>query len=379
MPHISGKSVKTKLIIFGITGDLGQRKLIPALRNIVKTVDDLQIIGVSRRNISVEELMDDLASRTSMFTMDLANAESYADLWRYVDLQPDEQALVYLSVPPSASADIVDFLGQSGFSQPNVMLLFEKPFGFDLASAQDYISRTARYFDDSQLYRIDHYAAKDITQRIIDIDSKENWSNGSVESIDIIASESIGVEGRAVFYEQTGALRDLLQGHLLQLLAVVLMKNDGDIPQSRLDALNKITPADPLNSIRGQYEGYDVEVGNIGSTTETFARVCLYSKDERWQDVPMTLTTGKNLDKKRLQVKIHFKDGAEEIFDEMVGSGEAYEKVLLEAIYGNKTIFTTGPEVIRAWEILAPVQESWAMDNVRLRKYKPGSTIESIV
>jgi glucose-6-phosphate 1-dehydrogenase len=388
--------MKTKLIIFGITGDLSQRKLVPVLEQVIQEVSDLQIIGVSRREVEVKDVVTEpLVNATSMFTMDLAKATDYDRLKDYLALKDGEQALVYLSVPPSAAADIVDFLGQAGLNGENIKLLFEKPFGFDFESAKEFLDRTARYFSEKQIYRIDHYAAKEISQRLIELRANDethhhHWSNQSVAAVEIIASETIGVEDRAFFYEQTGALRDFLQGHLLQLLALVLMDVSGDfgldvLPARRLTALNFLQPANPELTERAQYDGYAQAVENSGSLTETFVNMQLESDDPRWKDVPLTLTTGKALDKKRSLICIHYNDGSEEQFDEasiLPAEGrkrDAYERVILEAIQGNKAIFTTGPEVLRAWEIVKPVQTEWGLDDQPLPLYKQGSTIDEVL
>lgn len=384
--------MKTKLIIFGITGDLSQRKLLPALRHIIATGEAIEVIGVSRRQVQPLEIVGEaLADQTKIFTMDLADASDYDRLRSFVALNDDEQALVYLSVPPSAAADIVDFLGAAGFNSPNTKLLFEKPFGFDLASAQDFLTRTARYYKEEQLYRIDHYAAKEVAQQLrrLRADASHHhhtWSNKTIAAIEIVASEVIGVEDRAIFYEQTGALRDFIQGHLLQLLALVIMEGSDNTPLStrRLYALEHIEPADPRLAIRAQYDGYDDEVHNPGSRTETFAQVHLQSNDPHWSGVSMVLTTGKSLDVKRSALIIHYRDGAQEVFDESVAQAskdqplDAYERVLIEAIKGDKTVFTTGQEVLRAWEIVAPLQEAWQMDNGPLLRYAPGSSVDDV-
>lgn len=387
--------MKTKLIIFGITGDLSQRKLLPALRDIVGTgeYDDLSIIGVSRREVKPEEVVGtipELVDRTKIFTMDLAEAGDYRLLSDYLSLDAEEQALFYLSVPPSAAADIVDFLGQAGLNTPNVKILFEKPFGFDLETATEFLERTGRYFDEDQLYRIDHYMAKEVTQYILKLRSNaesrhHDWGFVTIKSIDVVASEKIGVEGRGVFYEQTGALRDFIQGHLLQLLSLILMTmDDAPLSERRLKALQQLEPANPALADRAQYEGYQDEVGNPGSLTETFAAIELRSVQQRWNGVPIRLITGKNLNEKRSYVEVTYKDGSSDVFEEGKTPVEgrlkdAYERVLVEAIAGRKDIFTTGPEVLRAWEILAPVQQAWDMDNTPLPLYTPGSSFEDIL
>ncbi len=164
--------MKTQLVIFGVTGDLAGRKLIPALDSIIATgsYEDLSIVGVSRREVNKDELLEGheaLASRTDVYTMDLADAAAYTGLKTYLEAQDADQTLFYLSVPPGAAADIVDFLGQAGLNSPNYKVLFEKPFGFDLESAKEFIDRTARYFSEAQLYRIDHYMGKEIAAELL--------------------------------------------------------------------------------------------------------------------------------------------------------------------------------------------------------------------
>ena len=395
--------MKTKLVIFGITGDLSRRKLLPALKEIVDSgeFEDLSIVGVSRRDVNVQELVETatnstvLTDMTEIFKMDLARAQDYVLLRKYLDLQDDEQALIYLSVPPSAAADIVDFLGEAGLNTPHVKLLFEKPFGFDLASAKDFIERTGRYYEESQIYRIDHYMAKEVAAEVIRLrsnaeSSEHHWGNESVASVDIIATETIGIEDRATFYEETGALRDFIQGHLMQLLSLVLMDLKGpftiiDLASRRFKALEQLNEANPADTVRAQYEGYQEEVENPGSLTETFASVLLTSDDPRWLGVPLRLTTGKALDQKRSAIVVRYHDGTEDTFEEGkitakdVKLPDAYERVLVEAIRGRKYIFTTSPEIVRSWEILTPVQEAWAMDDTPLPQYKPGSTIDQIL
>lgn len=389
--------MKTKLLIFGMTGDLSTRKLLPALSEIVKQGgQDLSIIGVSRRDVEVRELLEkakaqNLEDHARMFTMDLAVASDYVRLKDDIALADDEQAVIYLSVPPSASADIVDFLGQAGMNGPNVKILFEKPFGYDLESAYDFIQRTARYFEEDQIYRIDHYMAKELAQEIIRLrrnaeNKHHGWSNKTIESIGIVASESLGVGERGVFYEQTGALRDFLQGHLMQLLSLMIMDNPADfpleeLPAHRFAALEHITPADPHLSVRAQYWGYDEEVGNPGSLTETLAQVQLKSEHSRWAGVDFLLITAKKMAEKRSYITVRYRDSTEETFEESVLLGEgrlpdAYERVLIEAIEGRKYLFTTSPEVLRSWEILTPVQEAWEMNAQPLHRYKPGMSFD---
>ena len=394
--------MKTKLVIFGITGHLSRTKLLPALNNIFATgdYDDMEIIGVSRRQINMSKLLKEsigdakLAKKFQSFTMDLAEPKDYKRLKRKLVPGRSKQILIYLAVPPGASAAIVDNLGEAGINTPNVKLLFEKPFGFDLASAEDYLSRTARYFSDKQIFRIDHYAAKEIARHIVNLrELHKRWNNKTIASVEVIASESTGIDGRAEFYEQTGALRDFVQGHLLQILALVIMDlpkpgkrfNFERLPKLRLAALNFIKPANPELSTRGQYSNYSEEVDNPGSQTETFVQLQLESDAPKWRGVPLFVTTGKALDLKRSYVVIHYKDGSQSMCDEETIESidhkklDAYERVLIEAIAGRKSLFISGEEVLREWQIVAPVQDSWNMGQQPLKIYPSGSTAQEVV
>ena len=394
--------MKTLLVIFGITGDLSGRKLLPALSHIINDNPgrDLSILGVSRREVDVKQLVLDSTSNqsvadcTELYTMDLAEAGDYAGLKDAIETYGADQTLMYLSVPPGAAAQIVDLLGAAGINSPDIHLLFEKPFGYDLDSAKDFLQRTSRYYTEEQIFRIDHYMAKEVSAEVIRLrrnaeNHHHSWGNASIESVEIVASESIGIEGRANFYEQTGALRDFIQGHLMQLLSLVVMKvpaefTDDQIPAMRLAALNSINVATAEDSIRAQYEGYQEEAQNPGSQTETFASIQLTSGDANWEGVPLRLTSGKALNEKRSFLNVHYKDGTNDVFEEgKVKSDnrqlDAYERVLLEAIAGKKAIFTSGEEVIRSWEILNYVQQAWDMNEPVLKYYKQGASADSII
>ena len=422
--------MKTKLIIFGITGDLAQRKLLPALSHIMASgQQDLSIIGVSRRHVSVEEVLGErteLRALTRMITMDMDSAADFERLREEIDLQDDEQALLYLSVPPGSSGDIVEHLGQAGINTPNVKLLLEKPFGTDTQSALDMISHTDRYFNEAQVYRIDHYLAKEMAQNILTFRAQNAlfahvWNNTVIERIEVIALEAIDIEGRAGFYEQTGALRDVLQGHLLQLLALVLLPVPGDLdwgklPECRLMALEHIQPANPERAIRAQYAGYREEVDNPSSNVETFISAEFFSNDPTWEGVPLALTTGKALDRKTTQVRIHFKKtnagqsnflifriqphegieidlvtkkpGYDHTFEDQELSfmydtdtrlPDAYEQVIHDAIESRKSLFATSSEVVRAWEIVAPLLVAWRDTDDDLRFYDQGARGRSII
>lgn len=395
--------MKTLLVIFGITGDLSGRKLLPALSHIINDNPnhELSVLGVSRRDVDIRQLVLDstgnqsLADRTGLYTMDLSEVGGYAGLKEAMKAYDADQTLMYLAVPPGAAAQIVDLLGEAAINSPDIHLLFEKPFGYDLESARDFLKRTARYFTEQQIFRIDHYMAKEVSAEFIRLrrnaeNHHHSWGSASIKAIEIVASETIGIEGRASFYEQTGALRDFVQGHLMQLLSLVIMKvpaefNDDQIPAMRSAALSSINVALSEDGIRAQYEGYQEEAQNPGSQTETFASINLTSGDENWRGVLLQLTTGKALNEKRSFINVHYKDGTNDIFEEgaVVSEGhrklDAYERVILEAIAGHKALFTSGEEVIRSWEILNYIQQGWSMQSQQLVRYPVGSSLNDVI
>lgn len=426
--------MKTKLIIFGITGDLSTRKLLPALEQIVRTgrLEDMWVIGVSRRELDVHSLVHGtlgdsaLEQHVTGFTMDMSSREDYDRLCDHVALGENEQVLIYLSVPPNATSQIVEYLGQAGLNTPQVKLLMEKPFGTDLASAREMIDHVARYYDESQIYRIDHYLAKEMSQNIVAFRRGNAmfdmlWNNEAIERVEVNALEKIGIEGRSEFYEQTGALRDIVQGHLMQLLSLILIDTPAnmqwdDMPSLRFQALQQVTPADPARAVRGQYASYKEEVANQDSFTETFVSIELESQAGRWAGVPMILTTGKALNEKATEVRVYFKKqndsqtnclvfniqpregveialsikkpGYEREFETKELSFEyppdqklpdAYEQVIIDATLSQKSLFASSQEVLRAWEILSPVQEIWLQNDAGLRHYEGGSSPSDIL
>jgi len=424
----------TKLLIFGITGDLSTKKLLPAVEQIISTgeFNDLSIIGVSRREINTDDLLvncqnkDLFNEKLSTFTMDMLNSIEYQKLSDYIALQEGEQLLVYLAVPPAAVAQIIEQLGMVGLNTQNVKILFEKPFGSDLMSAIQINDMTTQHYREEQIYRIDHFLAKEMAQNLVTIRAKNSlfsqiWQNNLISSITIVASETIDIEGRANFYEQTGALRDVVQGHLMQLLALTLMDVPTDcewdkLPQMRLKALQMLSPANPQHVTRGQYEGYRDEVVNPDSQVETFVSLGLESTDPKWVGVPIKLMTGKALDKKTTEIRIHIKKtdksqsdclvfsiqpnegvGLELLikkpgygselemhrfgFDYPDGSvlPDAYERVLVDAISSRRSLFTSSEEVLESWTILQPILDSWSSGDVPLKIYPKGASVDSIV
>jgi len=430
----------TILVIIGISGDLSKRKLLPAIGQIAMTgkiPEQFKIVGVTRQSdINLENLLKDTSNKeyirknTELFQMDLDNILDYKKLGNRLEEIEKEfgisaQYLFYLSVPPNASDLIIKLIGESGLAKKEgAKLLLEKPFGTDLNSAKELVSHLDQYFDREQIYRIDHYLAKETAQNIIvfrDGNSlfKKTWNKDFIESIEITASEEIGIEGRANFYEQTGALRDYVQSHLLQLAALTLMKlpkSDGldDVPHLRLEALKHLKVSDAK---RGQYDGYKDEVNNSKSYVETFVSITLESSDKRWSDIPITLITGKALKNKKTFIKILYKKDNDHESNELLlklqpDEGisfsiwvktpgyerqisrhaldfsfknyykilpEAYEQVLFNAINGDHSLFSSSEEVIETWRILDSLQKKWEKSGDDLIIYKKGSTIEEIL
>ena len=428
----------TILVIIGISGDLAQRKLLPAIREIAQAgvlPAAFRIVGISRRALSLEEVLPDKddfwQQHVELHQMDLDKRQDYHDLNAQLEgiersLGGKAQRLFYLSVPPKAAQDVITHLGESGLAEvPDTKVLLEKPFGTDLASAEALVEHLAKHFKEEQAYRIDHYLAKEMAQNLIVFRSANpffarTWNKEFIASIEVIASEKIGIEGRATFYEQTGALRDIVQSHLLQLLALTLMdlpKLDDwkSIPVLRQKALDFITPA--KTAFRGQYQGYRDEVNNPDSSVETFVALDLVSKDPRWEGVPIKVVTGKALDARYTEIRVSFrgdgnteanlltlriqpdesvqiclwvkKPGYERQLQQIPLSftyknhfgdklPDAYERVFVDAMRSDHTLFATSDEVLASWRILAPVQAAWAKTDKDLVIYRPGSSPDEV-
>jgi glucose-6-phosphate 1-dehydrogenase len=442
---MSNTYMPTIIVIVGITGDLAKRKLLPAIDQLAQAKvlpHHFRVVGITRQSdIQLDSLTKGIADssflqdHTELFQMDVANPNEYDRLAAHLkqiekEWDASAQRLFYLSVPPQVSQPIINCLGVSGLAKVNqTKLLVEKPFGVDLASATDLIGHINAHFAPEQVYRIDHYLAKEMAQNIItfreeNVLFKQTWNNQYIQSIRITASEKIDIEGRAQFYEQTGALRDLVQSHLLQLAALVLMDVPAldklaEVPQHRLKALQqlRIAPDKPVTESvkRGQYQDYRQQVDNPKSAVETFVALALQSTDPRWQGVPITLATGKAMKDKFTEIRITYKQDGEHEANELIlhlqpDEGvemcmwskrpgyerqvdkrslhfsypsderlpEAYERVFLDTIRSDRSLFVTNEEVLATWQILGPVQHAWTMDDSDLFFYPTGSDIDSI-
>lgn len=446
------------IVIFGITGDLSHRYLLPALYHLFKDGllhEKTQIIGISRREMSAQELLDQVElcvnevdnicdpdtlkkmyEHARMFQMDLVNLADYKRLRTTLD-EIEEQSgvcmnrLYYLSIPPQVYDPIITLMGRAGLNtscqhgNAQTRLLVEKPFGYDLNSAETLIHDTEKVFAENQIFRIDHYLAKETVQNILTFRFNNPifealWNREHISQIEIYASEKITIEGRAQFYEPIGALRDFIQSHLLQILAIVTMDQpssmDSDsIHASKQKVLNQVVPIAPNKvrelTVRGQYEGYRDEVKNPGSTTETFAGIRTTINNDRWRDVPIIIWTGKALAEKQNEICITFKGQSNEAnqlrfrlqpnegieidlmakkpgFDNELQRTvmdfsyqknftnhehpNAYERVLADAIRGDHTLFATSAEVLAAWRIIEAVISEWSKSADDLRPYPIG-------
>lgn len=447
----------TSLAIFGITGDLAQRKLLPALYNLARygmLPDTFRIIGITRRQITskavlarLPEFIPDanpqvlawLQDRIHIETMDLLDVHDYTRLRHTLDEIETAAGvcmhrLFYLAIPAQTYAPIVERLAEAGLNKAcphgtgESRLLIEKPFGFDVSSATELITMLTDSFSEEQTFRIDHYLAKETAQNILAFRFNNAlfralWNNKHISSITITAAEKLGIEGRVTFYEQTGALRDLIQSHLLQLLALVTMEEPHtlaaqDIHRQKLAVLQAVTPIAPdkvaVQAVRGQYESYKQEVNNDHSNIETFAALRLTIDNDRWRGVPIVIKTGKALAEKTIKIEICFvepdhheyantlqiniqpNEGIslqllakqpgfsnamtpvtmqfkyEDVFAEH-NQPDAYERVISDALRGDRTLFTTSDEVLASWRIIEHVLNEWSKNDEGLHLYQIGS------
>jgi glucose-6-phosphate 1-dehydrogenase len=455
------------IVIFGVTGDLSKRYLMPALYRLFRNKlvhEKTRIVGISRRDISLDDMFGNLqetvrnddgecdapivdamraASRTHQ--LDMADPEAFKGLKTLLDSIEDEQGmcsnrLFYLSIPPSAYTQVIQNMGAGSLNQAcphgtgTARLMVEKPFGHDLASAEQLIADTAAIFQEEQVFRIDHYLAKETAQNIMTFRFENPifepiWNSKHIQRIDITASEKIGIEGRVDFYEQQGALRDLIQNHLLQLLGIVAMDrpetmDSEGIHDAKLRLLQSVEPitANKLDSqtVRAQYEGYKTEVGK-DSFVETFASIKTHINSERWHNVPVVISTGKNLADKHTRITITFSDqgaGNNDTYPNILrfriqpdegielsllakkpgfdqdlqpvrmdfsyahnfseAQPSAYERVILDAVRGDRTLFASSDEVLASWRIIDDAVHDWTASGGSLKTYQPGTPIEEL-
>jgi glucose-6-phosphate 1-dehydrogenase len=345
------------IVIVGATGDLARRKLLPALYNLC--CNELlpgsgRIIGFARTCLTYEEFRDaaEAAVREHSRTpFDAARWQSFEERLTYV-CQDDGYAalrerasgrsrLIYLATPPAAFARIVEELEKHDLVK-DARLLIEKPFGSDFASAKELDRTLHRAFHESQIFRIDHFLGKETVQNILIFRFGNSvferiWNRDAIDHIQITVAESIGIEGRGAFYEGVGALRDIIQNHVFQVLSLLTMEppvtfEARAIREEKTKLLDAVQPIDPARVVRGQYgpgtidgedvPGYCDEPGVSGtSTTETFVALELCIDNWRWAGVPVFLRAGKRLPRRATEIKIGFRDVPIRFFEELgVGS-----------------------------------------------------------
>ena len=340
------KNNKPTYIIFGASGDLSRRYLIPAAKHLKDLGEISDVVHISRKD--------------------------YGNLRNLIS--DKNEKIIHLAIPPEAVTDVAKIISDN-LDKKNIKIILEKPFGGDLKSAQSLVKHIDKYFSEDQIYRVDHYLAKKSMQKIV----QEKWQKENISRIEIVASEKIDIEGRVNFYEQTGALKDFLQSHLLEMLAVVLAGSFE--PVRRHNALMNLEIVCDVKSHecvkRGQYEGYREEVNNKTSMTETFISINLVSNDPIWRGVSMNLATGKALDKKLTQIKIKYKNGSEKIF-EIEHEKDAYERVIGATIRGDHNLFISSGELLDSWRILDSIQQTWKDSKDDLIIYKKGSGLEKV-
>ena len=453
------------MVIFGATGDLTHRKLVPALYNLHRErllPPGFHVIGFARRDWSDDFFRRSLEEEARQFSrtgIDDALWASFASGFSYNRASFDDPAgykalaerldaldaqagaggnrLFYLATPPESYSTIIEQLGAAGLNRPPgsgwVRIIIEKPFGHDLASARALNDQVHRVFDESQIYRIDHYLGKETVQNILVFRFANGifepiWNRRYVDHVEITVAETVGVEGRGGYYDHAGALRDMVQNHLMQLTTLTAMEppvgySADAVRDEKVKVIRAIRPivGDDVQrfTVRGQYgpgaingaavPAYRQEEGvDPHSNTETFVALRLTIENWRWAGVPFLLRTGKRLPKRASEIAIQFRQAPLMLFDLGptssvepnvlaikvqpdegislrfdskvpgqanqirpvtmdfrynasfgVESPEAYERLLLDAMLGDSTLFTRSDEVEASWSVVTPILEAW--------------------
>jgi glucose-6-phosphate 1-dehydrogenase len=457
------------LVFFGGSGDLAMRKLLPAMyaRDVARDFPPTaRIICVGREDMSqegflqmvetnakphVKENVDEQAwkkflERITWVVVDATNVKSYAALVAALRTDPALTRVYYLATPPSLFARICDNLAASGLATPDSRVVLEKPLGRDLASAKQINLDVGKVFAESQIYRIDHYLGKETVQNLLalrfgNILFEPLWRREWISDVQITIAEKIGVGNRLGYYDTSGALRDMLQNHLLQLLCIVAMEPPTSIsPDAVRDAklqvlrsLKRFTPTTlAQNIVRGQYRagyvdgqpvpGYrDEPDAPKQSKTETFVAMKAEIDTWRWAGVPFYLRTGKRMADRLAEIVVRFKPIPHSIFNQPTSSFqpnslvirlqpdeglslnlmaktpgdsmrlkqaeleldfreqfktprmEAYERLLLDVLRGQLTLFMRGDELEAAWEWVEPILDHWEQDDTSPVPYSSGT------
>ena len=450
------------IVLFGATGDLAMRKLLPCLYQAHAAGllhPEGRILGVSRSKLDTadflekihsdskihikthfsEEMWQSFVRRIQYLTVDVNNLSDFEQLAQTVKARTQtDNVVIYLSTAPKFFAPACEHLAKVGLNGSNVRIVLEKPLGTDLASSQQINADVAQYFQEQQIYRIDHYLGKESLQNVLplrfgNIFFEPVWNRDFVQSVQITIAEQLGVEERGEFYDGTGALRDMVQNHIMQMLCFVAMERPkslgaDDVRDEKLKvvaALKPMTANDVArNVIRAQYtaanglKGY-LQEHNVpaDSRTETYVAIRAEIDTPRWQGVPFYLRTGKRMPSRSAEIVLNFKpqpdDGklyaavpnrivislqpqetvrvrlavkavgsdrtipAEMVLDlAQAAAGrraEAYELLLREVIDGRLNLFNRRDELEAAWAWLTPVLEHWAASPVPPHLYHAGS------
>jgi len=441
------------IVIFGATGDLSRRKLLPGLLRLFQTdlIPPFRIVGVSMEEIGDAEFRAIAEAACREFGrhgfggeewLEFSNRLSYVPhsaapvgLREAVDrceeaLGPEMRLLHYLSVPPAAAPDVIQLLKRCGLAE-RARVIMEKPFGTDLASARRLNELVHEVLREDQVFRIDHFLGKEAAQNILALRFANGlfepiWNRNHIDHVQIDVPEAIGVGSRAAFYERTGAFRDMVVTHLMQILAFVAMEPPTALaPEPITDEKNKVfrslRPLDPRWVVRGQYEGYTAEPGvDPDSSTETFVALRCELDNWRWSGVPFYLRTGKRMGESARIISIAFREPPQSMFPENSRVGrygpdhltfdldessrvslsfygkrpgmgmvldkasmqysleetpyrgeslEAYERLLRDAMLGDRTLFNTARGIERLWELSEPLLQ----DPPPVKPYPAGS------
>ncbi|XMB73014.1 glucose-6-phosphate dehydrogenase [Mycoplasmatota bacterium WC30] len=426
--------MKKIITVFGSTGNLMYKKLFPALSSLIKKghiKNDAKIYCVARIDCTLEDYIEVAKQKVTEYVdwdliipfltyikMDINNVEDYIKLKQTLDSNGEIDSMFYLAVPPVLFPIIAKGISESKLIEkqnPQGRIIFEKPFGENLKSAQNINENLWKYFDESQIYRIDHYLGKEMIQNILVVRFansifEKTWNKDSIESVSIIAKESEGVMQRGNYYDKIGALKDMVQSHLLQMASLIAMEtptihNSEAIKDQKIKVMQHFT-INPKDVVLGQYASYKDEL-NISqdSKTDTFVYFKAFINNDRWKGVPFYFITGKKLDEKRSEIIIKFKDSSTSTLlwpnqpnmsnkliikvapkegvnfkfnvkepglnnkivpadldychscQVLGNTPEAYEKLLLDLINKNSTLFTRWDEIETFWGIVDSLKE----------------------